>query len=155
MIGAIELVSVRALSVRSVSVYPAADRHSARVVAVLVNTASAVRSGPLSARLFKEKGDRCLAEARTEVRVAQGAGNGKLTLTLAGPAEVWDEFSPVAVPGRSAVRRCGRWARRGDYLVWVSPRRPQRIDAPHQRRARCSSVARSIAASIRKPAIRP
>jgi len=81
--------------VRSVAVYPAADRRSARVVAVLGNTASAVRSGPLTARLFKEKGDRCLAEARTEVRIAPGVGNGELTLTLAEPAEAWDEFSPA------------------------------------------------------------
>ena len=95
MIGAIELVSWGKFSLRSVTVYPAADRRSVRVVTVLGNTSSAFLACDVSAQLFKEKGDHCVAEGRAPVLFQPGFEKSEITLKLAEPAEAWDEFSPV------------------------------------------------------------
>ena len=83
------------LSVRSVVVYPAPDRRSARVTVSLQNASSLARQATVSGRLFKEPGDFSLVETQAEVRIEPGAMDTGMTLKLTDPAEAWDEFSPA------------------------------------------------------------
>ncbi len=95
LVGRIELVGVPALSVRRLDVYPAADRTSVRVVAVLTNAGSNAAAGDLHLRVLAEGNGRELASVRGAVHAPAGESREELLLRLEAPATPWDEFSPV------------------------------------------------------------
>ncbi len=94
LIGDLKLEAAAALSVRSVAMFPAADRRSARAVVVLANARGGLVSAALSARLFPENNPTPLAESVLSVTGTPGLSTNEITLKLDAPAEPWDEFAP-------------------------------------------------------------
>lgn len=110
LLGALTLAAAPPLSIRSLAVFPAADRRSARVALRLANALRQPVRPPLKVRLLPDRGGTSLAQATAEVACPPGLSAHDLTLQLAQAAQAWDEFNPVryrvlaALGGRTGPR---------------------------------------------------
>ena len=95
LIGGLTLEAAEPLSIRSLAAFPAADRRSVRVVVQVVNADQDAAPGSLNLRLTAEDGDRSVAEAAAGIECPSDTSRHEVTLSLAGPAQAWDEFHPV------------------------------------------------------------
>lgn len=95
VVGTLTLEAAPPVAFRSVTVYPAADRRSARVVWALNNTSGEARQVPVNLRLSREREAPAIATASCVATYPPGLGTGEVTLDLAEPIEAWDEFHPA------------------------------------------------------------
>jgi hypothetical protein len=95
LVGALRLEAAAPVSIRSLLVFPAADRHSVRVVARVTNTTDKPSVESARFRLFPERGEVALTQAAAELSCPPGLSTHEITLRLAEPAVAWDEFQPV------------------------------------------------------------
>jgi hypothetical protein len=95
LVGSLTFEAAHALSLRSVAVFPAADRRSVRVVMQMANAEVKPASAPLRLRLRAEQGEALLAEAAGEFLCPPGLSTSEVVVRLAEPALAWDEFHPV------------------------------------------------------------
>lgn len=103
LLGALTLTAAEPVALRSLTAFPAADRRSVRVVAVVANTRSEPATLPLAVQLHPERGAKSLAQAVTEVACPPGLSTHELTLQLTAPAQAWDEFHPVRYRAAAAL----------------------------------------------------
>ncbi|MCL4179660.1 MAG: discoidin domain-containing protein [Verrucomicrobia bacterium] len=95
LVGALVLQASPPVSIRSLRVFPAADRHSVRVVARVANTTDKPVLEPARFLLFPERVEVALAQAAAALSCPPGLSTHEITLRLAEPAAAWDEFHPV------------------------------------------------------------
>ena len=110
MLGTIALEAALPIAIRSVAVFPVADRRSVRVVMHMTNSTNQPAIEKLRLRLTPEQGDELLADSSAEIACSPGESTNEVTLELAQPAQSWDEFRPVRYRLRVArrERRCIR-----------------------------------------------
>lgn len=94
LIGRLRLEASPRLSIRSLAVYPAPDRRSARVLVSLLNAGGETVGGTLKVRLCAATGENPLAEPGAGFSAQIGASVHEVVVALAQPAQAWDEFHP-------------------------------------------------------------
>ncbi len=95
MIGMIRLEAFQPTSIRSLVVFPAPDRLSARIVLKVMNTREADVRVSFLARLQRTENEAPLAESTAPAVVPPGTSTHELQMRLAAPAAAWDEFQPI------------------------------------------------------------
>jgi len=95
LIGGLTLSARPTTSIRSFTAFPAADRHSVRIVMISTNASARAASVTAQFRLLTEAGEATVQETRQDFSCAPGLSTNDITLRLASPAQPWDEFHPV------------------------------------------------------------
>jgi len=107
LIGRLRLEASPRLSIRSLAVHPAPDRRSARVLVSLLNASGETVRGTFKVRLCPATGESRLAEQAAEFGAAVGDSAHEVVVTLAQPAQAWDELHPVRYRVEAAAVTAG------------------------------------------------
>jgi hypothetical protein len=91
LVGDLRLIATDPVFVRQVQAFPAADRRSVLVKVQLENSESTAARADLRVAISNEKG-RELGYRLARINLQPGEGAAEQTVTLAQPAEAWDEF---------------------------------------------------------------
>jgi hypothetical protein len=101
LIGELTLEAANPVSLQSLTIFPAPDRRSVRVVARVANVTDQPAVERTQFRVLPGQGDTPQAEATVELACPPGASTHEVTLRWSEPAPAWDEFDPVRLRVRA------------------------------------------------------
>lgn len=95
VIGGLTIEALDPVAIDSLTVFPAPDRRSVRVVARILNTTSAEARVAARMDLLPIPGEAPLASVAAEFSCPPAVSTHETTLQLTTPASAWDEFQPA------------------------------------------------------------